>query len=222
MGVRHTGFLYIAAAFMIIGILLISTGCGKITGNSVRTVSVEKRPIVNTVEQYEEQPYTEQETRIVGETCIERHYSEMNDSQFTIVHEDKEWVEQPAAWGQSNHLRRVVLIHNARDELDAVYVDKVYYFKGNETKRSRHPMMFMVDPKSTRKLYVMWDTQYHPDKDVKLEFTNHTDELGFDVDIMRMCYNETETVNVTKYKKVLTGIVEEVGGYEDVTRVVLE
>ena len=98
----------------------------------------------------------------------------------------------------------------------------MYYFKGEETKRSRNPMMFLVEPKSTRRLYVMWDTQYHPGKDVKIEFTNKTEELGFKTTIMRLCFNETETVDITKYKKVQVGEEEIVEGVEEVKRVLLK
>jgi hypothetical protein len=219
MGVRQYSILAVLA---ILSILLVLSGCGGVTGNCVKEIVVDERPIINTIELYADEPYTVQETRVVGEKCIEKHYSEMNDSQFTITHGDKEWVEEPATWGETNHLRRIAKIYNGRDEIDAVYVDKVYFFKGEETKRSRHAMMFLIEPKTTRELYVMWDTQYHPDKDIKLEFTNHTDELGFETTVMKMCYNETEKVNVTEYRKVKTGETEQVEGYETVKRVVLD
>lgn len=222
MGVRQYSALTGVALIIAFILLVVVSGCSSgITGSAVRDVVVEKRPIVNTIETYSDEPYTVQETRVVGEKCIERHYSELNDSKFTITNEDPEWLEQPATWGKTNYLRREVKVHNGLDEIDAIYLDKVYYFKGEETKRSRRAMMFLVEPKSTRTLYAMWDTQYHPDKDVRLEFTNKTEQLGFETTIMKMCYNETEKVNVTKYRKVLTGQVEEVQGYEEVKRVML-
>ncbi|MBW2971476.1 hypothetical protein KY359_00425 [Candidatus Woesearchaeota archaeon] len=182
---------------------------------------LDKRPITQTVEIYAEEPYTVQESRVTGQKCIERHYSEMNDSRFNMSIAEKEWVRQPPVPGETNNLRRIVTIFNARDEVDAVYLDKIYLYDGKETKRSKTPMMFLVDPKSTRTLYVMWDTQYDPLKDVTVDYTNNTEVLGFETTIMRMCYNETEDFNVTKYRKVVTGTTEEVVGYDEVVRVKL-
>ena len=83
-------------------------------------------------------------------------------------------------------------------------------------------MMFLVDPKSSRTLYVMWDTQYDPLKDVTVVFTNNTEYLGVETTTMRMCINQTEKYNVTKYNKVKTGTTEEVQGYDNVVKVKLK
>ncbi len=193
-------------------------GCEK-TGMHVKTL--EKRPITETVEMYSEEPYTTTETRVVGEKCIERHYSDMNDSKFNLSIGEKEWLTQPPVPGQTNYVRRVVNIHNGREEVDAIYLDKIYLYDGEETRRSKHPMMFLVEPQSTRTLYVMWDTQYDPLKDVTVDFTNNTEETGYETKVFRLCINQTEKVNVTKYRKVVSGTTEEVTGYEEVLRVEL-
>jgi|GEM_PF-6010893 len=182
----------------------------------------EKREMTKTVEMYAEEPYTTQETKVTGQKCIERHYSEMNDSRFNISIDEKEWLGQPPIPGQTNYVRRVVNVFNGRDEVDAVYLDKIYLYNSTEVKRSKTPMMFLVDPKSTRTLYVMWDTQYDPLKDVTVDFTNNTEYLGFETTIMRMCYNETESYNVTKHRQVVTGTTEEVTGYDNVVKVKLK
>ncbi|MBI5880837.1 hypothetical protein HZB90_01775, partial [archaeon] len=134
----------------------------------------------------------------------------------------KEWIKQPPIVNETNYLRRVVTIFNGRDEVDAVYLDKIYLYDGNETKRSKTPMMFLVEPKESRTLYVMWDTQYDPLKDVTVGFTNNTEYLGVETTTMRMCINETEKYNTTKYKKVKTGTTEEVQGYDNVVKVKLK
>jgi hypothetical protein len=215
-GFRHA---WILAIVLLIILILTVTGCSKTCApESTR----EERPITRTVEIYAEEPYTVQENKVVEEKCIERHYSDMNDSKFSLSIGEKEWIGKPLIVGQTNYLRRIVTVFNGRDEVDAVYLDKIYLYDGEETKRSEHPMMFLVEPKSTRKLFVMWDTQYDPLKDVTIDFTNNTEELGFTTDIMRLCYNQTEQVNVTKYRKVVTGTEEEITGYDSVVKVKLK
>ncbi|MBW2996877.1 hypothetical protein KY349_00895 [Candidatus Woesearchaeota archaeon] len=184
--------------------------------------SVEQRPVVEKVELYADEPYIVQESRVVGQNCVERHYSEINNSRFNVSFGEKEWLMQPPVDGQTNYLRRVVTVFNALNEIDTIYLDKVYLYNGTETKRSRHPMKFLVDPRSTRTLYVMWDTQYDPLKDVVVDFTNNTEETGFETRIMRLCVNETSTVNITKYKKVVTGTEEKVIGYDNYVKVKLD
>ncbi|HII72756.1 TPA: hypothetical protein HA265_08425 [Candidatus Woesearchaeota archaeon] len=204
---------------LLIVLLLVISGCSK-TCTPERVV--EQRAITQTVETYVEEPYTIEEKNVVGQNCIERHYSEMNDSEFSISLGEKEWVEKDTELGESNHLRRIVTIFNGLDEIDAIYLDKIYLYNGTETKRSKHPLMFLVEPKSTRKLYVLWDTQYDPYKDVIVDFTNNTEEIGFTTTVTKICYNETETVNVTKYRKMPAGTTEEITGYDEVVRVKLK
>jgi hypothetical protein len=225
MGVRQTKFLvgrvlHLVSILLILTTMLLAiTGCGSPTGNGIKEIRTIERPISNTIELYEDRPYDVQETQVVGEDCIERHYSELNNSKLTIIHEEKEWVRQPPVPGETNNLRRVALIHNGLDEIDAIYLDKIWLYDGKETKRSKHPLMFLIDPQSTRKLYVMWDTQYDPLKDTMVVFSNNTEEIGYETRIMRMCINETEEVTVTKYKQEKTGEVEQIEGYDVVTRV---
>lgn len=210
----------LAIVILIISILLAMTisGCSS-KDELVKTY--ERRPITTDVELYKEEPYTVTEKKVVGQDCIERHYSELNDSKFNMSIGPKEWLEQPPVQGESNYIRRIVTIFNGLDEVDAVYLDKIYLYDGAETKRSKTPMMFLVDPLSTRTLYVMWDTQYDPLKDVTVEFTNNTEQLGYKTSIMKMCINETEDFNVTQYRKIVTGTTEEVTGYDEVVRVKL-
>jgi hypothetical protein len=214
-GFRQVGIL--AIVLLIILIILIS-GCSE-KGKLVKTY--ERRPVTEKIDLYAEEPYTVSETKVIGQDCIERHHSELNDSRFNMSIGDKEWLGQPPVLGESNHLRRIVTIFNGIDEIDAIYLDKIYLYDGVETKRSRTPMMFLVDPLSTRTLYVLWDTQYDPLKDVTVEFTNNTEQLGYRTSIQRLCVNQTEDVDVTKYKKVVTGTTEEVTGYDEVVRVKL-
>lgn len=214
-GFRHVAILAILF-FLVAGLL---TGC-----SAPRELkrSVEQRPVVEQVELYGEVPYTVQESRVVGQNCVERHYSELNNSRFNVSFGEKEWLMQPPVEGQTNYLRRVVTVFNALDEIDTIYLDKIYLYNGTETKRSKHPMKFLVEPRSTRTLYVMWDTQYDPLKDVVVGFTNNTEETGFETSIMRLCVNETETVNITKYQKVVTGTEEKVIGYDNYVKVKLD
>jgi hypothetical protein len=214
-GYRHVWFL-------VVFILIIGTALSGCSSKCAPDKTYEKRANVQTVEKYADEPYTVSETKVVGEKCIERHYSEMNDSRFNLSIGDIEWLKQPPVEGETNYLRRVVVVHNARNETDAVYLDKIYLYNGTETKRSKTPMMFLVEPKTSRTLYFMWDTQYDKLKDLTADFTNNTEQLGFTKKIMRMCYNETEKVNLTKYRKVVTGTSEEVTGYDDVVRVKLK
>ena len=214
-GFRHVAIL----ASLLLVVIIVLSGCEK--GLQLEK-SYESRPIVETVEIYADEAYIVEENKITGQNCVERHYSEMNDSKFSISLGEKEWLKQPPVLGQTNYFRRVATIYNSLDEIDAIYLDKVYFYNGTETKRSKHPMMFLVEPKSSRKLYVMWDTQYDPLKDVIVDFTNNTEEAGFETRIFRLCYNETETVNVTKTRKVLTGTEEKVVGYDDYVKVKLE
>jgi hypothetical protein len=212
------GFRQVGILVALVLIILIVAGC---SNKCAPTKTYEKRPVTNTVELFSEEPYTVQETRVTGQKCIERDYSEMNNSRFNISIEEKEWLRQPPVMNETNNLRRIVTIFNGLDEIDAVYLDKVYLYDGNETKRSKTPMMFLVDPKSSRTLYVMWDTQYDPLKDVTVEFTNNTAYLGFETTTMRMCINETEKYNTTEYRKIKTGTTEEVQGYNNVVKVKL-
>lgn len=213
-GFRQVGILAIAAMLVLIIVL---TGCEK-TGMSVSTV--ERRPIVDTVELYGEEPYTVTETLVVGEKCVERHTSELNDSRFNLSIDDAEWIGEKIP-GETNYLRRKVHIYNGLDEIDTVWLDKIYLYDGTETKRSRTPMKFLVDPKSVRTLYVMWNTQYDPLKDVTVDFTNNTEYAGYETHVFRLCVNETEKVNTTEYRKIVTGTAEEVVGYDEVVRVKL-
>ncbi|MBN1544071.1 hypothetical protein JW898_01260 [Candidatus Woesearchaeota archaeon] len=208
----------ILVLLLCIAALLTLSGC---TNSCPPEKTYEKREIKNTVQLYSEEPYISEETRVTGQKCVERHYSEMNDSRFNMSIAEKEWLRQPPVPGETNNLRRIVTVFNGRDEVDAVYLDKIYLYDGQETKRSKTPMMFLVEPKSTRTLYVMWDTQYDPLKDVTVDYTNNTEMLGFETTIMRMCYNETEKVNVTKYRKVAAGTTEEVTGYDSFVKVKL-
>lgn len=217
-GFRHEGILAVALLIATLTLQCIS-GCS--TGPRIVQTSQESVPLVETVDVYAEQPYTVQEKRVVGEECIERHYSELNDSRFRISMSDPEWIGEPVP-GESNHLRRVVKVHNERDELDAVYLDKVYLYDGEEIKRSENPMMFLVDPKSSITLFFVWHTQYDPLKDVQAAFTNKTEQLGFTTRIMRVCYNQTETVNITKTRKVLVGTEDKVVGHDNYVKVELE
>lgn len=215
MGVfRHVAVLAIL-------LFLVATVCGCSAPRELKR-SVEQRPIVEQVNLYADEPYIVQESRVVGQNCIERHYSELNNSRFNISIGEKEWLIQPPIEGQTNYLRRVVTVFNALDEVDTVWLDKIYLYNGTETKRSRHPMKFLVEPRSTRTLYVMWDTQYDPLKDVVVGFTNNTEETGFETTVMRMCINKTETVNVTKYKKVISGTEDKIVGYDNYVKVKLD
>ena len=214
-GFRHVSILVIV---LIIAFALVS-GCEDKPRKL--EVSNEQREITETKNVYAEEQYTVQEKRIIGEKCIERHYSELNNSRFKLSHSEPEWVSDPVI-GETNYLRRIATVFNALDEIKMVYLDKIYLYNGTETKRSKNPMKFMIDPKSTRTLYVVWNTQYDPLKDVMLDFTNKTKQLGFDTSIMRMCYNETETFNVTKTREVLVGTEEEIIGYDKFVKVKLE
>jgi hypothetical protein len=211
---RQVGIL---VAIALIALLL--SGCA---GNCAPEKTYEKRPITQRIELFSEEPYVEQETRVTGQKCIERTYSELNDSRFNISIGEKEWLKKPPVVNETNYVRRIATIFNGLDETDAIYLDKIYLYNGTETKRSKTPMMFLVEPKASRTLYVMWDTQYDPLKDVTVGFTNNTGELGFETTTMRMCINETERYNVTKYRKVKTGTTEEVQGYDNVVRVKLK
>lgn len=213
-GFRQVGILVVIAL-----IALLVAGC---TGKCAPEKTYEKRPITQTIEMFSEEPYTVQESRVTGQNCIERTYSELNDSRFNISIEEKEWIKQPPIVNETNYLRRIVTIFNGLDEIDAIYLDKIYLYDGKETKRSKTPMMFLVEPKESRTLYVMWDTQYDPLKDVTVGFTNNTEYLGVETTTMRMCINETEKYNTTKYKKVKTGTTEEVQGYDNVVKVKLK
>jgi hypothetical protein len=219
-GFRQEAILAIA---VIIILMLSLSGCTK---TCTPEKAYEKRPITTSVETFSEEPYTVTETKVIGEKCIERNYSEeegeISDSRFNISIGPKEWVGKPTIPGETNYLRRVVKIYNGLDKIDQTYIDKIYLYNGTETFRSKNPMMFMVDPKSTRTLYVMWNTQYDPLKDVTVDFTNNTERTGKTITTMRMCYNETEKVNTTQYKKISTGSVEQVKGYNDVVKVKLK
>ncbi len=200
--------------------LLILTGCG--TDNCDPDKSYEQIPQIKTVELYEDQPYTTQEYEVVGKKCLSRDYSELNNSRFSVSLGPPEWLTQPPVVGQTNYLRRVVKVYNAINEIDTIYLDKIYLYDGEETKRSRHALKFLVEPKSVRTLYVMWDTQYDPLKDVVVDFSNNTAELGFETSTMQLCINETKAINVTKYNKVKTGEKVETEGYRDLIRVKLK
>ena len=214
-GVRQAGI-----GIILLIIIVVLVGCAETTCPPEK--SYEKKPLIKTVELYSEESYTEEETRLVGENCIERHYSEMNSSRFNISLGEKEWIDKPPVLGETNYIRRVVNIYNALEEIDAIYLDKIYLYNGTETKRSKHPMMFLVEPRSSKTLYVMWNTQYDPLKDVAVDFTNNTEEAGFVTKVIKICHNETETVNVTKHKEVLSGTEDEIEGYEDVVKVKLK
>ena len=216
MGVfRRVGVL--AIVFFIACLIL--TGCS----GKPRTLekSFEQVPITETRDVYADEQYTVQENQVVGEKCIERHYSELNNSRFNISIGEKEWLGEPIV-GETNYVRRIVTVFNGLDEIDTIYLDKVYLYDKEETKRSKNPMKFLVDPKSTRKLYVMWNTQYDPLKDITIDLTNNTEQIGITTNIMRMCYNETEAINVTKTRKVVVGQEEEVVGYDNYVKVKLE
>jgi hypothetical protein len=210
----------VCAVVALLLIALILTGCAGTKTCKPEKV-YEKKPIMQTFETYAEEPYTEEQTKSVGQKCVERHYSELNESKFSLSVGEPEWLGQPPVLGESNNIRRIVTIFNARDEIDIVYLDKIYLYNGTETKRSKTPMKFMIDPKSSRTLYVLWDTQYDPLKDVTLDFTNNTELLGFETTIMKMCVNETEKVNVTKYRKVVASSSEEIVGYDSTVKVKL-
>ncbi len=216
-GCRHIGRSAVVLSLLVI--ILLIAGCG--ADSCGPTKIYEKRAVTKTIEKYIDEPYVVQENKVVGEKCIEQHYSEMNNSRFSISIEETEWVSRPLIPGETNYVRRVVNIFNALDEIDAIYLDKIFLYNGTETKRSKTPLMFLVDPKSTRTLYVMWNTQYDPLKDVTVDMTNNTKEIGFETRIMRMCYNETEKVNITKYRKVLSDTEEQVLGYDDIVKVKL-
>ncbi len=212
-GFRHASIL---AAVMLIFLLLY--GC---TDNCAPEKYVDERVVTQTTDLYADEPYTVTEIRVVGQKCIERHYSDMNDSRFNLSIGPREWIGD-AVKGASGKVRRVVTVFNALDEIDAVYLDKVYKYNGTETKRSRTPMMFLVDPKSTRKLFFLWDTQYDPLKDITAEFTNNTEQIGFKTQVVKMCINQTEKYNVTKYRKVVSGTQEKIIGTDKVVKVKLK
>jgi hypothetical protein len=200
-------------------LLTVLSGCSAPTGNAVKTVR--QIPVTNTVELYSDEAYTVTESKVVGRNCIERVWSEVNDSRFNISIGEKEWLGQPPVVGETNYVRRVVQIYNGKNEIDTIWLDKIYLYDGKETRRSKNPMMFLIDPKSTRTLYVMWDTQYDPLKDITIDFTNQTEELGFETRTSRVCYDEKQDFNTTKYRKVKTGEKEEVVEYNEVVRVTL-
>jgi hypothetical protein len=210
----------ILAIVLLLLIFLALAGCTK-TCPPVKTI--EKRPITERVETFSEEPYVETEIKVIGKKCIEKNYSqekgEISDARFNISIGEKEWISKPPVLGETNYLRRIVKIYNDLDKIDTTYLDKIYLYNGTETSRSKNPMMFMVDPKSTRTLYVVWNTQYDPMKDVTVDFTNKTEVTGQTVTTMRMCYNETEKVNTTKYKKISNGMQEEIKGYDSVVKV---
>ncbi|MBW2965205.1 hypothetical protein KY363_07145 [Candidatus Woesearchaeota archaeon] len=215
-GYRQVGIL--VAALAILAVLALLSGC---TSKCRPESTVQEKPVTQTVELYADEPYNETETRVVGQKCIDRVYSEMNNSRFNISMAPKEWLGDETI-GASGRVRRVVTVFNALDETDAVYLDKIYLYNGTEIRRSTNPMMFLVEPKSTRTLYFMWDTQYDPLKDVQAAFTNNTENLGFETTTARLCINQTEKYNVTKYRKVVVGTEEEITGYDKTVRVKLD
>jgi hypothetical protein len=215
-GSRQAG---IAAVMLILAALLIA-GC---SNKCAPSKTSEQRPITETVELYDDVPYVVEDIRITGQKCIEKDYSEFGKSQenFKLSMSNKEWIGKPTIPNQTNQVRRIATIFNSGDEIDSVYLDKIYVYNGTEIRRSKHPMMFMVDPKASRNLYVVWDTQFDILKDVTMDFTNNSAELGVETTTMRLCYNETEKFNTTKYKKVMTGTKEEIKGYDNVVKVKL-
>ncbi|MFC1741180.1 hypothetical protein ACFL3V_01445 [Nanoarchaeota archaeon] len=215
-GFRHvsSGLVVLALAL----VLLILSGCG--SNSCAPDKSYETREITQTVDVYADESYTVQEERLVGEKCTERNYTVVNSrhNEFNMSLGEQEWVSKPLIKGQTNYLRRIVTIWNPHDTLKSVYVDKVYWYNGSVTKRSRNPMMLLVDPKTSRETIVFWDTQYDPLLDVTLEFANTTREIKTE----RTCVNETEIVDLTKSRKVHSGTQDEVTGYDNIVKVKLK
>lgn len=202
---------------VLLAVVILIAGCAP--QNLIKDIEVRRIPLIDTATIFEDQPYTETETKITGQKCIEKEYTpQITDAtEFLLSHDAKEWVTEPGVLGETNQLRRVAHIYNGLNVIKTVYVDKVYFYNGTETKRSTNPMKFLIDPKQTRDLFVMWDTQYDPLKDVKLDLTNTTSKV--ETNIIRICYNETEKVDVTKYKKINAGESETIVGYSEIERV---
>jgi len=216
---RGLNLTEITVVLLAIAITLILAGC---SNSCDPEKSYEQRQLVKTVEMYEDQPSVTQERIVVGKKCISRDYSEMNNSRFSLSIGPKEWIDKNLILGQTNYVRRVVKVYNALDEIDTIYLDKIFLYGGKEIKRSKEPMMFLVDPKATRELYVVWNTQYDPKRDVTVDFTNSTKDLGYTTTTAELCYNETKLVNKTEYKKVFTGTKQEVTGYDSYVKVKLK
>jgi hypothetical protein len=214
MGVRHV--LLIALVLLLLASLTACSGSCPPTSSK----SYETRDITEKVDIYADEPYITQETRTIGKKCIERNFTELDDSRFNISISPAEWLDPPVP-GLTNNIRRTIIIFNPRDVVDAIYLDKVYLYGGVETKRSKTPLMFLVDPKASRTLYVMWDTQYDPLKDVTVALTNNTEYLGLQTTTLSFCYNETEKFNITKHEKVFKGSREELKGQEKIVKVKL-
>lgn len=214
MGVRPV--LLIALVLLILtSLTACSNSCPPTSSKSYET-----RALTETVDIYADEPYIVQEIRTTGKKCIERNFTELDDSRFNISISPAEWLDLPIP-GLTNHIRRTITIFNPRGMVDAIYLDKVYLYGGVETKRSKTPLMFLVDPKASRTLYVMWDTQYDTLKDITVALTNNTEYLGLPTTTLSFCYNETEKFNVTKYKKVFKESREELKGQEKIVKVKL-
>jgi hypothetical protein len=144
----------IAASFLIL-ITLLMAGCA--TYDPIKDIEIRRNPLIETFSITEQQPYTESEIRVVGEECIEREYEPTitDETKFMLSHDPKEWVTEPGVLGETNQVRRVANVYNGLDTVRMVYVNKVYYYNNTIFKVSENPLHFLVEPKTTRNLFVL-------------------------------------------------------------------
>ena len=201
-------FTSIPLIIMLVIILLFSlttlSGCGKdCVYENIKYY--EKIPLTSMEFDYNlvEYNYT---APVVKTTCNNRIEKYPN---FLVDYGKKEWLFNTTTIGMSNTIRREIKIFNKLSTISRVKIDKIYLIKGKEYERSTNPMYFNIDPASSRKLYVIWNTVYNPNSDVTIEILNQQSK------IITNCTNTTTYSNKVGTRKVPTS-TKTITGYSTV------
>ena len=183
-------------------VLLVLAGCSGGGCREVEEKYYEKVPVTNSDVVSHEEAYTYQQPNVI-EVCGK-------DFEYEVYYDDPFWLFDTKDPQEPNQLKRTVYIKNDENTLGQFEFDVLFTVDGQVVERSLNPTKSLVDSQQARRLFLVWNTPYSPDKNIEIDvidvpqlkdqstcrkIVEYTNKTG--------TRTVTSTLNDTTYKNVI-------------------
>ncbi|MFQ5474382.1 MAG: hypothetical protein ACE5DM_00970, partial [Candidatus Nanoarchaeia archaeon] len=129
---------------------------------------------------------------------------------YDVSYDDPFWLDDPVI-GEPNTLKRTAYIHNYENTRGNFGFDMIYLVDGEIIERTLNPSMSWVEKDGVRRLFLLWNTEYDPKKDVRIDVIDVPEiEAGAEPCEKVVTYvnrtgvrNKTVTSESTSYENVI-------------------
>jgi len=174
--------------FIRIASTLLVAGCGEKDCVDKQVKYYEQVPVTRTNEIVQEEEYTYEQPSV--ELVCSRDFS------YDVVYDDKFWLDDPVE-DVPNQVKRTVYIQNHEDKIGMFSFDILYLQDGQVVERTLNPSETLVAAKGERRLFLAWNTEYSPGKDVKIDVIDAPQIKGEDCEKIVKYTNMTGVRNKT-------------------------